>query len=470
MANETAKMMQEDLEAMVKDARPSADFTAEADEALAKAENLVKAGRTDEALEELFAVEKKARVASDSASATRLVKAVLHIFYDKKDLPKLNETILLIAKKRSQLKKVILDMVQLAMGWLDKLEREAQYDLLKTLGLVTEGRIFVEVEGARLSLKHAKMLEADGKPEEAANLLQEVQVETCGTMERREKAEYILEQMRLVLQKKDFVRLQIISRKINPKLIDAEDFQDIKLTYYDYVIKLHLHEAKYLDVAKSYYALYGTKIVQDDEPKWKDNLECYILYLVTAPYDNEAVDLLNKVDAIEKKKLEKIPVFNDLVKSFLTTEIIPWPLASEKDLKAHKVFSDSPHPGGATRWEKFHKRVVQHNLKVVSTYYTRINMSRLSEMLNLPVDELEQATSDFVTSKFLYARIDRPAGILTFGAKKTAEERLNGYQADINKLLNLIEDSCHLIQKENMVHAARKESEKAQAKAAAKRK
>ena len=31
------------------------------------------AGRTDEALEELFAVEKKARVASDSASATRLV-------------------------------------------------------------------------------------------------------------------------------------------------------------------------------------------------------------------------------------------------------------------------------------------------------------------------------------------------------------------------------------------------------------
>jgi 26S proteasome regulatory subunit N5 len=469
MANETAKMMQEDLESLVKDARPSADFTAEADEALAKAENLVKAGRTDEALEELFAVEKKARVASDSASATRLVKAILLVFYDKKDLPSLNETILLIAKKRSQLKKVILDMVQLAMTWLEKLEREAQYELLKTLGLVTEGRIFVEVEGARLALKHAKMLEADGKPEEAANLLQEVQVETCGAMERREKAEYILEQMRLVLQKADFVRLQIISRKINTKLLEAEDFQDIKLTYYEYVIKLNLHEGKYLEIAKCYYALYGTKIVQEEEAKWKENLEFYVLYLLTAPYDNEAVDLLNKVQAVESKKLEKIPLFRDLVKSFLTTEIIPWPLASEKELKAHKVFSDTPHPGGSTRWEKFHKRVVQHNLKVVSTYYTRINMSRLSEMLNLPMEELEQATSDFVTSKFLYARIDRPAGILTFGAKKTAEEHLNGYQADINKLLNLIEDSCHLIQKENMVHAARKEGEKARAKAAAKR-
>jgi 26S proteasome regulatory subunit N5 len=313
------------------------------------------------------------------------------------------------------------------------------------------------------------MLEADGKPEEAANLLQEVQVETCGAMERREKAEYILEQMRLVLQKNDFVRLQIISRKINTKLLEADDFQDIKIQYYEYVIKLYLHEAKLLDVAKCYYALYGTKKVQEEDAKWREFLEFYILYLLAAPYDNEAVDLLNKVDAVEKKKLEKIPVFNDLVKSFLTQEIIPWPVPSEKELKAHKVFSDTPHAGGSSRWEKFQKRVVQHNLKVVSTYYTRINMSRLSEMLNLPMEELEQATSDFVTSKFLYARIDRPAGILTFGAKKTAEEHLNGYQADINKLLNLIEDSCHLIQKENMVHAARKEGEKARAKAAAKR-
>ena len=44
----------------------------------------------------------------------------------------------------------------------------------------------LQVEGARLALKHAKMLEADGKPEEAANLLQEVQVETCPTAQIRQ--------------------------------------------------------------------------------------------------------------------------------------------------------------------------------------------------------------------------------------------------------------------------------------------
>merc|ERR1719335_1772155 len=127
-------------------------------------------------------------------------------------------------------------MVELAMTWLDAVPRADQFTLLKTLGTVTEG----------------------GKVDEAAEILQEVQVETCGAMERREKAEYILEQMRLVLGKKDFVRLQIISRKINPKLLNADDFQDIKLKYYEYLVKLHLQDGKFLDIAKAYYSVYCT--------------------------------------------------------------------------------------------------------------------------------------------------------------------------------------------------------------------
>jgi 26S proteasome regulatory subunit N5 len=42
-------------------------------------------------------------------------------------------------------------------------------------------------------------------------------------MEKREKTDFILEQMRLNLQRKDFIRTQIISRKINTKYFDKED-------------------------------------------------------------------------------------------------------------------------------------------------------------------------------------------------------------------------------------------------------
>lgn len=50
-----------------------------------------------------------------------------------------------------------------------------------------------------------------------------LQVETFGSMEKREKVEFILEQMRLCLAKKDFIRTQIISKKIAVKFFDEKD-------------------------------------------------------------------------------------------------------------------------------------------------------------------------------------------------------------------------------------------------------
>lgn len=55
---------------------------------------------------------------------------------------------------------------------------------------------------------------------EAASVLQELQVETYGSMEKREKVEYLLEQIRLCLAKRDFVRMQIISKKVSVKFFE----------------------------------------------------------------------------------------------------------------------------------------------------------------------------------------------------------------------------------------------------------
>ena len=44
-------------------------------------------------------------------------------------------------------------------------------------------------------------------------------------MERREKVDFILEQMRLCLAKKDFIRTQIISKKISPKVFENNQEQ-----------------------------------------------------------------------------------------------------------------------------------------------------------------------------------------------------------------------------------------------------
>lgn len=57
--------------------------------------------------------------------------------------------------------------------------------------------------------------EDDNDINEAAKILQEVQVETYGSMDRREKLEFILYQMKIMIRKKDYIRLFVISKKIN---------------------------------------------------------------------------------------------------------------------------------------------------------------------------------------------------------------------------------------------------------------
>lgn len=52
-----------------------------------------------------------------------------------------------------------------------------------------------------------------------------------------------------------------------------------------------------------------------------------------------------------------------------------------------------------------------------------------------------------VTDKVVNAKIDRPAGIVNFEKKQSPEEVLNAWSNDLNKMLNLIEKTGHLINK-----------------------
>lgn len=66
------------------------------------------------------------------------------------------------------------------------------------------------------------MKEAQGDIGAACDVIQDVHVETYGSLTKLEKAEYILEQIRLNLLRKDYVRALIQSRKMNRKIIEEE--------------------------------------------------------------------------------------------------------------------------------------------------------------------------------------------------------------------------------------------------------
>lgn len=116
-------------------------------------------------------------------------------------------------------------MVQEACSYVDQInDMEQKLKLIDTLRTVTVGKIYVEIERARLTKKLAYIKENQGNIDEAATILQELQVETYGSMEKREKIEFLLEQMRICLLKGDFIRTQIISRKISIRAFEDESF------------------------------------------------------------------------------------------------------------------------------------------------------------------------------------------------------------------------------------------------------
>lgn len=68
--------------------------------------------------------------------------------------------------------------------------------MIETLRTVTSGKIYVEVERARLTHRLSKTQENDGQVLLAAKTMQELQLETYGSMDRKEKVELILEQVK----------------------------------------------------------------------------------------------------------------------------------------------------------------------------------------------------------------------------------------------------------------------------------
>ena len=291
--------------------------------------------------------------------------------------------------------------------------------------------------------------EEDGDIAGAADVLQDVHVETYGSLSKREKVEFILEQMRLTLGKKDYVRAAIVAGKINKKAINEEGMEDHKIKYCTLMTEYHRHEKDAFELAKDCHSIYSTSIVQADESQWREALQSTVIYLALSPYSNEQQDMLNRVNA--DTHLEKVESCKNTVKLLLTKEIISYPLPHQAEIESMSAFSIGG-PDLEAYWKKtFHTRIVQHNIRVAALYYRRIHGQRLAQLLGLEPAALEAEISSMVSEGSVYAKINRPNDIIRFAAKKTPEAVLSDWAGDISSLLHLVESTTHLIHKENMM-------------------
>ena len=140
--------------------------------------------------------------------------------------------------------------------------------------------------------------------------------------------------------------------------------------------------------------------------------------------------------------------------------------------------------------------MVEHNIRVVAKCYSKIRSDRLAALLDKSPDETEENLSRLVVDKSVYvacasfdvctqpatprpvvecweavplganrllwihmhryAKIDRPNKIVSFREAADASGQLNSWAGNISGLLSLVEQSCHLIAREEMIAKSKK--------------
>ncbi|OKL62993.1 hypothetical protein UA08_01954 [Talaromyces atroroseus] len=468
--------------------KPEKDYSKDADKIIPEAKELAKSN-VQAAIDKLSLLEKQARQASDLATTSRVLIAIVTISKESGDWSLLNDQVLLLSKKHGQLKQATTKMVQEVMGFLeDTPDLETKLSVIETLRTVTEGKIFVEVERARITRYLSQIKKSQGDLNSATDILCELQVETFGSMSRREKTEFILEQVALCIERGDWTQASILSRKINkryfarkpkktPEQLEKEQkeyeerlktrasdepmpekdesVEDLKLRYYEQQIILSKHDQNYLDTCKHYRDVLDTESVEEDPERLRAVLARIVYYVVLAPYDNDQSDLLHRIH--QDSRLSQVPVEARLLKLFTVHELMRWPEIAETfspHLTSTDVFDKEQNPNepdAYTRWQDLRKRVIEHNVRVVAKYYTRIQTSRLTQLLDLNEEETEKYISDLVTSKTIYAKIDRPARVVNFAKSRDADDVLNEWSSNMRSLLGHLERIDHLITKEEMM-------------------
>lgn len=83
--------------------------------------------------------------------------------------------------------------------------------------------------------------------------------------------------------------------------------KDLKLKFYELMIKLDQHDSNYFAVCKHYKQIYDTPQIKNNPVLMKEALKNIVIYLLLSPYDNHQQDLLHIIS--EDKNLQQVPKY-----------------------------------------------------------------------------------------------------------------------------------------------------------------
>ena len=189
------------------------------------------------------------------------------------------------------------------------------------------------------------------------------------------------------------------------------------------------------------------EILQNRDNNSQEYFENYIMFLSLCPPEHETKNMFKEVEKSYKHDLEANKLMQTLVKIRLSDDIIRVTPEFLNEFSHMKLFNNDPHN---IHKSLFRKYLIQHNLGIFKKYFSQVKLQRISEMIAIEVNEVEQELADMCINKHICAKINRINLTVNFKPKQEAADKLNDMNFDLGKMLEVIETTCHLIDKENL--------------------
>ena len=122
-------------------------------------------------------------------------------------------------------------------------------------------------------------------------------------------------------------------------------------------------------------------------------------------------------------------MYKSILEKFITDELISqaeFCQNFESELRQTDAFGRSE--GGDKRWGDLKARIVEHNIRMMAKYYTKIRLARMAHLLALTETETEDCLSDMVVAGTVTAKTDRLEGIVDFTQQEVSVCPLNPTQ------------------------------------------
>ena len=424
----------------------------------------------DVELKKLIDDEKVTRLENEYEKNRNICKQILSIISKRNDFPNYLRLFEYLTQRRNQSRESIISMVKNTLN--DVLphlkDNKDSSDLLKTIIKVTEGKIFVEYEYSQAIRRMTEIHLMNNQIDEAAKLIQDVQIEAFGSLENKYKVDYILFQMQVLLEKGDYIRSLMISNKIKRNHLDDEGFELLKIRFFQLMIQYFFHEKKYIEVSKCYKTLYDfvksieeklndvEKKSKEIKPEILDNyikvkkendlqklFESWVLFLSLCPPELETKNMLNELLLKYKKQLDYDKNILYIVEERLSDDIILIDNTLFDKYKDFEIFKQHQD-----LIKLFRKYWIQHDLSLFEKFFGKIHIERICEMTLVPMEEIEDELADMVVNNYIFAKINRIEKMVNFRKRKDYHDELDNFNYDMDSMLKKIEDTCHLINKE----------------------